>query len=135
MDYSIKDQLLNFVNNPKQKGLSEEQKLKSIKASVKGCDDNFNIFIDINDGIIKTARFEGEGCAISNAAIEALFGIVENKKVSEANDIIKLYIDFLNGEDNLVPNELKVFKIIQTHVSRKKCALVPIDPILKKINN
>ncbi len=134
MHFSARDQFQKYVSNPKQKGLTNEQISNSLDSSVAGCEDHFKIFINKNKNKVEIARWEGKGCAISIGSTEALLNFIEGKEISEINNIINKYEKFINGEIETIDPELAVFKIIQTHVSRKKCALVAVSPIRKALN-
>lgn len=134
MNNEFRLQLYEYLNNPKQKGLNEKQKTKATFASVESCDDLFNIYIETEENKIKVARFDGNGCAISNSSIEAVLRLIEGLNFEDANNFIDSYEKFINGQTQEVHENLKLFKIVQTHKSRKKCALAPIETIRKAIN-
>lgn len=129
-----RDLLQEFINKPTQKGLTEEQILKSYDSTVASCEDLFKIYIEIVDEKISIARFSGEGCAVSMGAVEAVLRVVEGKEIKEVNKILN---DFESLIDNKLSEinieELDVFSIVQTHLSRRKCARAPIEAIRKAI--
>lgn len=136
MTHSLtRNQLQKYVHNPTQKGLTTKQLEKSIPTSVDSCDDNFNIYIEIKDSVVEVARFDGAGCAISSGSVEAILQLIEGKNIKEISDIINIYNKFLLGEINSIDPRLEVFKIVQSHISRRKCAMAPIGAIRKAIEN
>lgn len=134
MHYSKRDQFHQYVNNPQKKGLTSDQLNKSKLTNVAGCDDLLNIYIKVENNKIEISRYDGNGCAISVAATEALLKLIEGKTLKEVGVIINLYTEFINGNGEVKDYpELEVFEIIQTHVSRKKCAMAPVNIIKKAI--
>ncbi len=134
MHYSKRDLLHQYATNPKHKGLTEEQKAKSVFANVDSCEDNFNIYIEKEGDIVKTARFDGTGCAISTASTDIILNIIEGKHIDEISNIINMYEDFLDGKIKTTNNELlDIFEIIQQHRSRRKCAVVALQTIREEI--
>ncbi|NQX83181.1 MAG: iron-sulfur cluster assembly scaffold protein [Mycoplasmataceae bacterium] len=131
---SGREQLNIYVNSPKQRGLTEIQFKNSEFTKVDSCDDLFNIYIEIENKKINLARFQGNGCAISFASTEAILNLIEGKTIDDANNIIKMYEDFLFNKSNKIHKNLSIFKIVRTHVSRRKCALASIEIVRKVIN-
>lgn len=123
----------NQINNPDNKGLTDDQRSKAKPSLVNGCDDNIQVYVEVNNGIVDIARFEGEGCSISMASTDILLGEIEGLKVSEAIDLVNRYEKFVNNEIKTTENEnLDQFEIVHTHVSRIKCASIAIG-ILKEM--
>ncbi len=135
MDNNIQRELLQeFINNPKQKDLTKEQYNNSIPSSVAACEDNFNIYVKAENSLIKEARFEGAGCAISFGSTEALLRVIEGKTINQVKEILNKYELLIEGKiDKINIEELDVFQIVQTHLSRRKCARAPIGAIKKAI--
>ncbi len=133
--FSTRDLLQKSVSNPKQKGLTEEQLSNAKPIKVEGCDDFFRVYIELEDGIVKTARYDGNGCAISVASTDVLFNLIENKNINEVDIIIDIYKKFLNGDIETTGYEiLDHFKIVQEHRSRIKCAAVSLQTLREEIN-
>lgn len=136
MNHSLVRNLLQtYAHNPKQKGLTTEQEPKSFISRVESCDDLFNIYIEKEQNIIKLARFEGNGCSISAAATELILKLIEGKKIQDSIDLLDNYEDYISGKKTAINEELKIFEIVLTHTSRKKCALAPLEAIRKGIKN
>ncbi len=129
-----RDLLQEFVNQPKHKGLTEEQKNNSFETSVAACEDIFFIHLNMSEDKVVEAKFEGAGCAVSAGAVEATLRSIEGKTVQEVKTILDKYEKLIDGDVNSTGvDELDVFGIVQTHVSRKKCARAPIEAIRKAI--
>lgn len=129
-----RDLLQEFVNNPVQRGLNDSQLKESFESTVAACEDQFNIYVEVKDDKVSVARWEGAGCAISAGATEAILRAIEGKTTKEVEQMLSAFEKLISGEikeSNI--EELDVFEIIQSHVSRKKCALAPIGAIRKAI--
>ncbi len=53
------------------------------------CGDQITIYLEINEGRITKATFDGSGCAISQAAASMLTDYLKNKTIEEAETINK----------------------------------------------
>jgi len=73
------------------------------------CGDRFNLFLEVNNGLIESVYFHGYGCAISKASTSVLAKNLEGKKVAEALVLCK---DFraVVSPDNSTENELEEFE-------------------------
>ena len=103
------DIILDYYRNPKNKG-----SVKNADAHARDlnplCGDVIEMSLKIDDGIIAEVKFDGKGCAISQAAASMLTELVEGKDLD--------YVKALNKED--------VLKLLNIPVSpvRLKCALL-----------
>lgn len=82
------------------------------------CGDRLKISARMEKGIIKEAKFEGGGCAISMAAVDMLLDEIIGKKLSEVKKMKGETIEKMLG--------------VQLTPSRKKCAYLGLE-VLKKL--
>lgn len=91
------------------------------------CGDRLNIFIDLEDGIIKDISFQGSGCAISKASASLMTSIVKGKTKEEAEKIFERFHDLITGKLGDNPDiedlgKLAVFAGVREFPARVKCA-------------
>ena len=55
-----------------------------VNSNNESCIDNIDIYLKIEDNIIKKIYFDGEACAISTSATSVMIKILENKSLDEA---------------------------------------------------
>lgn len=124
--------ILDNYQNPFNKVETLEGDYDLITANITSCIDNFDIFLKIEDKILKEVYFKGEGCAISTASMSILLKSIINKEV---NFIINFITNFqnmvnqLNYDEELL-NEAIVFDNIYKQRSRIKCATLPYESLL-----
>jgi|WetSurMetagenome_2_1015567.scaffolds.fasta_scaffold177200_2 nitrogen fixation protein NifU and related proteins len=106
------ENILDHYKNPRNKG-----KLKGANASSKDanplCGDKVFFYLKLDkNGLIKDARFDGNGCAISQASASMLAEILPGKKSS---DVMKW-------------DRQKVFDLLKVELTpaRTKCALLSL---------
>ena len=73
------------------------------------CGDRFNLFLEVNNGIIESVHFHGYGCAISKASTSVLAKNLEGKKVVEALVLCKDFQAVVSPA-NSTENELEEFE-------------------------
>ncbi|MBF0422844.1 MAG: SUF system NifU family Fe-S cluster assembly protein [Magnetococcales bacterium] len=92
------------------------------------CGDEFTIHLRTEDGVIKSAGFEGVGCAISVASTSMMVEAVEGLTLEEAEAMFCRMTSFLHG-DAISPGDkehmlgkLELLGGILDHPERIKCA-------------
>lgn len=85
------------------------------------CGDKLTFYLDIKDSVITNVSFEGEGCAISQAAASML-----------TDDIIGKPIDFVRG---LQKEHIIDMLGIDLGPTRLKCALLSLQGITRALSN
>jgi nitrogen fixation NifU-like protein len=90
------------------------------------CGDDYTIYLDIKDGIIKDVGFEGHGCAISKSSASILTTSIKGKTVKEALDMkdnfLKLVTESCDGNCAQCLGKLKIFEGVKKYPVRVKCA-------------
>ena len=93
------------------------------------CGDEIELEVKLNGDIIEDMAFSGYGCAISQSSTSIMIDVLKGKKISEAKEIIKTFIDMIKreitDEDELKKLEDAIaFKNISNMPARVKCALL-----------
>jgi nitrogen fixation NifU-like protein len=77
------------------------------------CGDRIRIELEIRDGVVRAARFKGDGCAISIAAASILTELIIGRELDQTDGIpAENLLSALNAE---------------IRPSRMKCALLPLE--------
>jgi nitrogen fixation NifU-like protein len=91
------------------------------------CGDHIDIYLIIEDGIIKDVSFKGRGCAISKASASLMTSMLKGKTKAEAEKLFERFHDLVTGKlgDNPDINDLgklAVFAGVREFPVRVKCA-------------
>ncbi|MBF0139769.1 MAG: SUF system NifU family Fe-S cluster assembly protein [Magnetococcales bacterium] len=92
------------------------------------CGDEFTVHLRAEDGVIKSAGFEGVGCAVSVASTSMMVEAVEGKTLKEADAMFRRMTSFLHGEasssseKDQILGKLELLGGILDHPDRIKCA-------------
>jgi nitrogen fixation protein NifU and related proteins len=96
------------------------------------CGDQMKLYLNVEDGVIKDAAFQGKGCAISKASASMMTAGVIGKRVDEAEALFQrvhamLTSDTASPGDGAVDGvgKLVVFAGVREFPSRIKCAVLP----------
>ena len=111
--------ILDLYKNPVNKGNLENPTHQNSRNNPL-CGDEIKIQLIINDNKITDAKFQGQGCAISQASASLLTDKIKNMSLNDINN--------LNKDDIL--GLLK----IPISPARMKCALLILDTLKGALN-
>jgi len=91
------------------------------------CGDHLDVYLRVEDGIVKDVSFKGEGCAISKASASLMTSILKGKTKEEAEKLFEKFHNLVTGKLGDNPDieelgKLAVFAGVQEFPVRVKCA-------------
>ena len=90
------------------------------------CGDHFTVYAKVDGGVVREAKFEGSGCAISKASASVMTGVVKGKSREEIERIFERFHRLVTegpaagDEEDL--GKLAVFGGVHDYPTRVKCA-------------
>ena len=107
MDDMYREIILDHYKNPSYKGELDPCDL-SFEDENPLCGDQLKIYLRVNEeGIVTDARFNGHGCAISQAAADLVVESIIGKNAEDLKKMTKEDVLDLLGFDDLGPVRLK----------------------------
>ena len=103
-------------------------KLESFNRMAEGynplCGDQIKVYLEIIDGVVRSASFEGSGCAISTASASLMTEIIKTKSTVEINELFQNFHNLITGEHCQIEllGKLAVFSGVCKFPMRVKCA-------------
>ena len=106
-------------------------KLENANHSAEGfnplCGDHLNVYLDVEDDLVKDVSFEGSGCAISKASASMMTQAVKGKTKAEAEKLFNEFHRMATGQmdEETEPNDLgklTIFAGVRDFPARVKCA-------------
>ncbi len=106
------ENIIDHYKNPRNKGTLPKASRQS-KDSNPLCGDEIEYYLNVSNGKISAIKFNGTGCAISQAVASMLSEEMQGKKINAIADI----------------SEKDVFELLGTkpNPGRIKCALLPLN--------
>jgi len=91
------------------------------------CGDRVNVYLDVQDGVVRNVGFQGSGCAISTASASMMTESVKGKTEAEAKALFERMHDLGTGKSApgaATPGlgKLTVFSGVRDYPVRVKCA-------------
>ena len=136
MDPNLKKELImEHYMNPLNRGIINDPKYIKVNSKAETCIDNIDLYVDIEDDIIKDIHFEGEACAISTSATSIMTKLLKGKTIKEAKELINEYYKMIEGEKHNedILEEAICYDEIYKQENRKGCATIPWHGIEKAI--
>jgi nitrogen fixation NifU-like protein len=120
------------------------KKLENANYTAEGynplCGDKINLYLIVEDGIVKDVGFQGSGCAISKASASLMSSAVKGKTKEEAEKIFSKFHDLVTGklhdEDSIEElGKLAVFAGVRDFPARVKCASLAWHTLISAFKN
>jgi nitrogen fixation NifU-like protein len=94
------------------------------------CGDRITLRLRVADGVIEDIRFEGSGCAISQASASLMTTAVRGKSPAEALELFRAFHAMVTGapdapSDPRALGKLAAFAGVRAFPARVKCANLP----------
>ena len=138
IDENLKREIIleNYQNPMNKESVNDDRYIK-VNTNNESCIDNLDIYLLIEDNIIKDIKFDGEACAISTSSTSIMIHNLIGKTTDEVIKYMDEFEKMVNGNeyDEKVLNEAIVYNEIYKQANRKHCALLPYLGIKKALEN
>ncbi len=114
-------EFVDLYKNPDHKGKLKDFDFKAEEYS-SSCGDVFTVYLKMENGKVKDATFEGNGCIISTVSISKTCGDIVGKTPEEIKKMSLGEIKKIVGVDEI-------------SLSRIKCATIGLDTIKEALRN
>ena len=86
------------------------------------CGDELNLYLEVEDHVVKKVRFEGKGCAISMASASLMGEKIEGMPVDEVKVLFSQVHRLLSGENITDLGKIEALAGVCKYPMRVKCA-------------
>ena len=129
MDEELKREVImeNYLHPFNKEVPNDLRGYVKVNSNNESCIDNIDIYLRIEDNIIKDIKFMGEACAISTSATSIMIKLLLNKNIEDVENLINNYTNMINEGtyDNDILGEAIVYNEIYKQQNRKHCAMLP----------
>lgn len=137
MDNNLKRSIiLDHYQNPRNKGLFEDDSYIKVNMNNESCIDEVNLMIKFDHDRIEDIHFDGEACAICTSSTSIMIDTLQGKTKEEAEKIIENFENMLDEKEynKELLEQAIVYDDIYKQPNRKKCALLAWWGMKKGIN-
>lgn len=104
------------------------------------CGDHIDLFLVIDNEVIKDIGFTGKGCAISKSSASLMTSELKGKTIEQAKDIFNKFHDFITSESIEINTldkfgKMIVFEGVKQFPIRIKCASLAWHTLISAIKN
>ena len=124
LDQLYRRVIMDHYKNPRNKGSIEDGAL-TIDMNNPTCGDRIHLTLQVEDGKIQNAKFDGEGCSISMASASMMTQAVKGKSVEEALQLSSTFSEMMLGkdyDDSMELEDIESLSGVSQFPARIKCA-------------
>ena len=124
--------ILEHYRNPRNKA-ELEKKTVEIHMANPVCGDEIRLQLRIEDDAIVEAKFVGQGCSISQAAVSMMTTLLEGRSLNDADALARRFPELMHGDETAAKvrtlGDLRALQGVSKFPVRIKCALLGFDAL------
>ena len=124
--------ILEHYRNPRNKAELDEKTVE-IHMANPVCGDEIRLQLRIENDAIAEAKFVGQGCSISQAAVSMMTTLLEGRALDEADALAKRFTEMMHGDEDAAKDkslgDLRALQGVSKFPVRIKCALLGFDAL------
>ncbi|WP_203288756.1 Fe-S cluster assembly sulfur transfer protein SufU [Metabacillus sp. cB07] len=136
LDTLYRQVIMDHYKNPRNKGVLEDS--LTIDMNNPTCGDRIRLTLQIEDGEIKDAKFDGEGCSISMSSASMMTQAIKGQSVEAALKLSKIFSDMMQGkeyDDDIELEDIEALQGVAKFPARIKCATLAWKAMEKGVQN
>ena len=124
--------ILEHYRNPRNKAELDEKSVE-IHMANPVCGDEIRLQLRIEGDEIAEAKFVGQGCSISQAAVSMMTTLLQGRKLDEAEELAGRFTEMMHGDEEAAKDralgDLRALQGVSKFPVRIKCALLGFDAL------
>jgi nitrogen fixation NifU-like protein len=137
LDTLYRQVIMDHYKNPRNRGKIDGDSL-TVDMNNPTCGDRIQLQLQVQDGKVTDAKFEGEGCSISLSSASMMTQAIKNKPVEEALTMSELFSDMMLGKeidtDDFNLGDIQALQGVSNFPARIKCATLAWKAMEKGIH-
>ncbi|GGG26258.1 Fe-S cluster assembly sulfur transfer protein SufU [Paenibacillus abyssi] len=128
--------IMDHYKNPRNRGTLEDEAV-TINLNNPTCGDRISLQMELEDGIVKQAKFTGEGCSISMSSASMMTDAVKGKTLDKALEMAEKFSGLMKGEPVEFDEyeDLEALSGVNKFPARIKCATLAWNALRKGIES
>jgi nitrogen fixation NifU-like protein len=124
--------ILEHYRNPRNKAELAEKTIE-IHLANPVCGDEIRLQLRVEDDRIAEAKFVGQGCSISQAAVSMMTTLLQGRSLDDADALAKRFTEMMHGSEDAGKDkalgDLRALRGVSKFPVRIKCALLGFDAL------
>ncbi|ART77898.1 Fe-S cluster assembly sulfur transfer protein SufU [Sutcliffiella horikoshii] len=125
LDTLYRQVIMDHYKNPRNKGTIESDSI-TVDMNNPTCGDRIHLTLQVEDGKVADAKFDGEGCSISMASASMMTQAVKGLEVEKALELSQIFYDIMLGkeydDEAMDLGDLEALQGVAKFPARIKCA-------------
>jgi nitrogen fixation NifU-like protein len=138
LDQLYRQVIMDHYKNPRNRGQLDSSESVTIDMNNPTCGDRIQLQLQVENGLIKNARFTGEGCSISMSSASMMTEAIKGKTLEEALKMSRLFSDMMLGKEvhseDLDMGDIDALQGVSKFPARIKCATLSWKAMEKGIS-
>ncbi|PZD94275.1 SUF system NifU family Fe-S cluster assembly protein [Paenibacillus sambharensis] len=128
--------IMDHYKNPRNRGTMEAESV-TIQLNNPTCGDRISLQLQVEDGIVREARFTGEGCSISMSSASMMTEAVKGRTKEEALGMADKFSSLMKGDDVEFEEyeDLEALSGVNKFPARIKCATLAWNALRKGVES
>ncbi|MEJ8306926.1 Fe-S cluster assembly sulfur transfer protein SufU [Saccharibacillus sacchari] len=126
--------IMDHYKNPRNKGKFEDEGV-TIDLNNPTCGDKISLQLQLEQGIVKNARYTGDGCSISMSSASMMTEAVKGKTLPQALELAERFSALMKGEEVEFGEyeDIEALSGVNKFPARIKCATLAWNALRKGI--
>lgn len=125
--------IMDHYKNPRNRGTLDDEAV-TIDLNNPTCGDKIQLQMQVEDGVVKAAKFVGEGCSISLSSASMMTDAVKGKTLEEALNMAEQFSGLMKGEAvEFEYEDIEALSGVNKFPARIKCATLAWNALRKGI--
>lgn len=125
LDTLYRQVIMDHYKSPRNKGEMDGESV-SINMNNPTCGDRIQLQLKVEDGVVKDAKFDGEGCSISMSSASMMTEAIIGQPVDKAMKLSEIFSEMIQGKDydegDLDLGDIEALQGVAKFPARIKCA-------------
>lgn len=137
LDQLYRSVIMDHYKKPRNKGALEGSNV-TIDMNNPTCGDRIRLTLQVNNGIVEDAKFDGEGCSISMSSASMMTQTIKGKTVEEAQNLAHIFSEMMLGkeyDDSIDLGDVEALSGVSKFPARIKCATLAWKAMEKGVQN
>ncbi|MFT8872494.1 MAG: Fe-S cluster assembly sulfur transfer protein SufU [Sporolactobacillus sp.] len=125
LDQLYRSVIMDHYKNPRNHGHLDELNGTAVSMNNPSCGDKIHVSVSVENGKIVEVRFDGNGCAISQASASMMTEAMKGLSVEQAHELIYDFSELVQGRehnDDLELGDAEALGGVSQYPARIKCA-------------
>ncbi|WP_026694587.1 Fe-S cluster assembly sulfur transfer protein SufU [Peribacillus kribbensis] len=124
LDTLYRQVIMDHYKNPRNKGILDNGNL-TVDMNNPTCGDRIRLTMNVDGGVVKDAKFEGEGCSISMSSASMMTQAVKGKDIDTALKLSSIFSEMMQGneyDEDIDLGDIEALQGVSKFPARIKCA-------------